>query len=281
VASLDVAQRLHQAGNFSDLDYARERVLLEGAKLRLRSSEISSRQSREQLNILMGLWGKQTEWKTEGRLPNVPNDAISLEAFERAAVERSLDLAGQRQRIIAAGDQLGLNRASALIVDLDGGARGERGDGPWAVGPALQLPIPLIDQGQARTARAAAELSRAQQDFYALAVRLRANARAISDRLQGAADRAVYYRDVVLPLQDLIVNEAQLHYNAMQLGPIELLRAREQQTHATMAYVEALRDYWMAHGDYLQVMAGRLPQSSNTSRLSTSTSPAVAVGPGH
>src|SRR5439155_9178642 len=42
---LEVAQRLHQAGNISDLDYARERVLLEGAKLRLRSAEISSRQS--------------------------------------------------------------------------------------------------------------------------------------------------------------------------------------------------------------------------------------------
>ena len=54
-ASQDVAQRLHQAGNISDLDYARERVLLEGAKLRLRSAEIASRQSREQLNILMGL----------------------------------------------------------------------------------------------------------------------------------------------------------------------------------------------------------------------------------
>jgi hypothetical protein len=99
--------------------------------------------------------------------------------------------------------------------------------------------------------------------------------------LQGAADRALYYRDVVLPLQGLIVNESQLHYNAMQLGPIELLRAREQQTHATMAYVEALRDYWMAHGDYQQLMTGRLPQSSNMSRSITSTSPTVAVGPAH
>jgi cobalt-zinc-cadmium efflux system outer membrane protein len=61
-ASRDVAQRLHQAGNISDLDYARERVLLESAKLRLRSAEVASRQSRERLNILMGLWGTETEW---------------------------------------------------------------------------------------------------------------------------------------------------------------------------------------------------------------------------
>jgi cobalt-zinc-cadmium efflux system outer membrane protein len=59
-ASRDVAQRLHQAGNISNLDFARERVLLEGAKLRLRSAEVASRQSRERLNILMGLWGNET-----------------------------------------------------------------------------------------------------------------------------------------------------------------------------------------------------------------------------
>jgi cobalt-zinc-cadmium efflux system outer membrane protein len=280
-ASLEVAQRLRQAGNISDLDFARERVLLEGAKLRLRSAEISSRQSREQLNILMGLWGEETEWQDEGRLPDIPKDVISLEGGERTAVEESLDLAAQRQRIIAAGNQLGLNRATALVADLDVGARGERGDGPWAVGPVLQFPIPLFDQGQARTGRAAAELGRAQQEYYALAVRLRATARAVADRLQGSRDRALFYRDVVLPLQELVVNEAQLHYNSMQLGPIELLRAREQQIQAATAYVGALRDYWVAYGDYQQLMSGRLPQSSGTSRSATSMAPAAAIGAGH
>jgi outer membrane protein, heavy metal efflux system len=275
-ASRDVAQRLHQAGNISDLDYSRERVLLEGAKLRLRSAEVASRQSRERLNILMGLWGNETEWQTEPPLAEIPQEEIQGNVFERAAIERSLDLAGQRQRIIAAGDQLGLSRATALIADLDGGARGERREGPWAVGPVLQFPIPLFDQGQARTGRAAAELNRAQQEYYALAVRVRATARAVADRLQGARDRAFYYRDVVLPLQELVVNEAQLHYNAMQLGPIRLLRAREQQIEAATAYVEALRDYWMAYGDYQQLMIGRLPRSNGRGGPETTMQPATS-----
>src|ERR1044071_428180 len=280
-ASLDVARRLHQAGNISDLDLARERVLFEGAKLRLRSAEISSRQSREQLNILMGLWGKDTGWQTEERLPDMPKNEVSLESFESVAVERSLDLAEQRQRIIAAGEQLGVDRATALITDIDTGVRGDRGEGAWAVGPALLFPIPLFDQGQARIGRAAAELNRAQQEYYALAVRVRATARSVADRLQGARDRALYYRDVVLPLQELVVNEAQLHYNAMQLGPIELLRAREQQIEVATAYVEALRDYWVAHGDYQKLMAGRLLQSSGTSKPITSTRQSAANGASH
>jgi cobalt-zinc-cadmium efflux system outer membrane protein len=145
----------------------------------------------------------------------------------------------------------------------------------------LQFPIPLFDQGQARTGRAAAELNRAQQDYYALAVRVRATARAIADRLQGARDRALYYRDVVLPLQELVVNEAQLHYNAMQLGPIELLRAREQQIETAVTYVAALRDYWIAYGDYQQLMTGRVPQSNGMSRSATSTAAAATVGADH
>jgi len=279
-ASRDVAQGLHQAGNISDLDYARERVLLEGAKLRLRSAEVASRQSRERLNIWMGLWGTETEWQTEVRLAEISQEEIQGNAFEHVAIERSLDLAGQRQRIIAAGDQLGLSRATALIADLDSGARGERSDGPWAVGPVLQFPIPLFDQGQARAGRAAAELNRAQQEYYALAVRVRATARAVLDRLQGARDRALYYRDVVLPLQDLVVNEGQLHYNAMQLGPIQLLRAREQQIEAATAYVEALRDYWMAYGDYQHLMIGRLPRSNGRGGPETTMQP-VTNGAGH
>ena len=44
--ALEVAQRLHDAGNITDLDLARERALLEEAKLQLRSAEITARQSR-------------------------------------------------------------------------------------------------------------------------------------------------------------------------------------------------------------------------------------------
>ena len=109
------------------------------------------------------------------------------------------------------------------------GALGERTDGAWEVGPVLEFPIPLFDQGQARTGRAAAELRRAQQEYYALAMQIRPRHRAGRFGRQGARDRALYYRDIMLPLHERIVNEAQLQYNAMQLGPVQLLRAREQQ----------------------------------------------------
>jgi len=190
----------------------------------------------------------------------MPREPIQTEDIERVALQRSVDLLNARQRVISAGEQLGLNRATALIPESHMGALGERTDGTWEVGPVLEFPIPLFDQGQARTGRAAAELRRAHQEYYALAVRIRATARSLRDRAQGLRDRALYFRDIMLPLHERIVNETQLHYNAMQLGPVQLLRAREQQIATGVAYVEALRDHWLARIDFEQIASGRLPR---------------------
>ena len=101
-----------------------------------------------------------------------------------------------------------------------------------------------------------------------MAVRIRATARAVRDRMLGARDRALYYRDILLPLQERIVNEAQLQYNAMQIGVFHLLRDRERQIEAGAAYVEVLREYWLARTELALISSGRLP-TSNGFRMGT------------
>jgi outer membrane protein, heavy metal efflux system len=281
-ASLELARRLHEAGNITDLDFARERALLETGKVALRSAEVAVRQGREELNILMGLWGNQTEWQTDGRLPDIPQQPMQTENIERIALGRSVDLLNARQRLVFAGEQLGFNRWTALLPEMHVGTGSEREeDGSWKVGPVLEFAIPLFDQGQARIGRSAGELRRAQQEYYALAVRIRSTARAVRDRMEGFRDRALYYRDIMLPLHERIVNESQLQYNAMQLGPIELLRARERQIETGVAYIEALRDYWLARGDAGQILSGRLPSSNGMPAAQTGGTPKMADQAGH
>ena len=258
-ASFDVAQRLHAAGNITDLDLARERALVEEAKVQLRAAEVAARQSRARLNAVMGLWGPETAWQIDRRLPDIPPQPLPVEGLERQVLRQSLDLASARQRLIVAGEQVGVSRALALVPEASLGAGGEREEGEWGVGPVFEVPIPLLNQGQGRIGRAVAELRRAQQEYYALGVRLRSTARAVEERLQGADDRARYYRDILLPLRERIVRETQLQYNAMQLGVIDLLRAREQQIQAAIAYVDTLLDYWLARTELEQLLSGRLP----------------------
>jgi outer membrane protein, heavy metal efflux system len=257
--AFEVTERLYAAGNITDLDRARERALFEEAKVQLRAAEVAARQSRAQLNTVMGLWGPEAGWQVERRLPDVPADPLALKEVERQALRQSLDLASARQRLVVAGEQLGVSRATLFIPESSLGAAGERKAGEWEVGPTIEVPIPLLTQGQGRLGRAVAELRRAQQEYYALGVRLRATARAVEERLQGAEDRARYSRDILLPLRERIVRETQLQYNAMQLGVFDLLRAREQQMQAALAYVETLLDYWLARTELEQLLSGRLP----------------------
>jgi cobalt-zinc-cadmium efflux system outer membrane protein len=280
-ASLEIARRLSEAGNITDLDFARERAQLETAKLALRSAEIAVRQSREELNMVMGLWGEQIQWQSDGRLPDIPEQPVPTKDIERRALEQSLDLANARQRIAATGEQLGLTRWTTLLPELSAGPQAERNDGEWEIGPRLDFPIPLFDQGQARVGRGVAELRRARQEYYGAAVRVRATARALRDRVEGARDRALYYRDILLPLHERIVNEAQLQHNAMQLGPFQLLRAREQQIQTAVDYIESLRDYWLARGDVEQILSGRLPNSRLGSNRSTSGQSETLDSEGH
>ena len=280
-ASLEVARRLNEAGNITDLDLARERALAEAGKLALRSAEIAARQSREQLNDILGLWGKNTEWRVDARLPDIPVQAMPTEDIERVALSRSIDLSHARQRIIVAGEQSGFNKTTALIPGLGFGPFAERNEGAWDVGPVFEFPIPLFDQGQARVGRAAAELRRAQQEYYAMAIRIRSTARTVRDRMEGFRDRALYYRDILLPLHERIVNESQLQYNAMQLGPIQLLRAREQQIETAVAYIEAQRDYWLARGDFGQILIGRLPSPNEMAPAQSGGTRRMADQAGH
>src|SRR6267142_2741814 len=66
------------------------------------------------------------------------------------------------------------------------GAGAEREEGEWKVGPTIEVPIPLLNQGQGRLGRAAVEFRRAEQAYYAEGVRVRSIARLVKARVQGA-----------------------------------------------------------------------------------------------
>ena len=123
-ASLEVARRLNEAGNITDLDLARERALAEAGKLALRSAEIAVRQSREAVEQSNGALGKNTEWQADGRLPDIPGQPMQTEISNVLRSSRSIDLSHARQRIVVAGEQLGFNRTTALIPELHLGRSG-------------------------------------------------------------------------------------------------------------------------------------------------------------
>jgi cobalt-zinc-cadmium efflux system outer membrane protein len=223
--------------------------------------------TRERLNAFMGLWGNDTGWTAAPRLGAVPADEVEVAQIESRAVERSINLAEARAAVDSAADALGISRTFALTGNdgVELGAAAEREpEGDWTVGPAVSVPIPLFDTGGARVARGEAELRRARQRYYATAVEIRAAARAARDALLAARDRAEHYRSVILPLRHTIVEQTQAENNAMIVGTFDVLRAKQEEIEAGSAYVESLRDYWLARARLEQIVNGRLTVGSSS-----------------
>ena len=133
----------------------------------------------------------------------------------------------------------------------------ETGHGP-AAGPALELELPIFDQGQAESARKAALFRQSRHRLAQLAIEARSQVREARSRL--LATRAVVerYRDVLIPIRERIVVLSQQKYNAMLMGVYELLLAKQSEVNTYREYIEAVRDYWIARSDLERAAGGRL-----------------------
>ena len=67
----------------------------------------------------------------------------------------------------------------------------------------------------------------------------------------------MHYRREVLPLRKIISDETLLRYNAMQIDVFALLAEARQRIAATIAAIEAQRDFWLADVDLATAVVGR------------------------
>ena len=254
--SAELSRRLHAAGNVSDLQHFTERAQSERSRLALAGAREAVIIARERLNDLMGLWGEDVSWHSEGRLPDPSGDSPTVSEVERCAVARSLQLASLQHALEAASQRAGFASWEAVTGEVHVGGTYSHEESTDKYGPAFSIPIPLFNWGQADKTRALAELRRLEHEYYALAVRVRAEARVAWSRLQSAERRTQQSRKVIIPLHRQVTAETQKHYNAMLLGAFDLFRAKQEEIESGIDYIEALRDYWTARAQLDGLLAG-------------------------
>lgn len=261
-ASRELAKRINQAGNNTRLDLANEQAMYEESKLNLAAAEAEAVDLREHLTGLMGLWGKQAKFTASAPLADPPADEIPPLGLERRAIAQSLDLKLARTEMELAARRLGITIPLGLLSEVELGAAAEREtDGSWGVGPAFGLPIPIFSQGQPAVVAASAKLRQARQLYYALAVELRSGVRSAYQHMLAARQRSQYYRQVLMPLRQTIVEESHKQYNAMQISGFQLLQTKRDEIETAKDYLEAVRNYWFARAELEQILAGRFIRS--------------------
>lgn len=256
--SAELAARLLEAGNVPELDALNERALYEETRLALVRAEVQEATARERLNASLGLFGEDGgSWRVEPRLGSP--DAFDVAALESKAIAVSLELAALEKRYGAASIQSDLAWAEGFLPSIEVGASGEREDDEWKIGPHVGVEVPLFYQGQAEVAAADSRMVQAKSSHAVTATRIRSTARALASQLGAARSSVEFYETTLLPLRERITQETLRQYNAMNLGPFQVLQAKRDQVETGGAYVEALRDYWVTRTRVDMLLAGRSP----------------------
>ncbi len=258
----ELAARQHEAGNMPDLDRELYAAALDEARLDLSDAEIEVVAAREELNRLLGLWGAQVDWKLADPLPD-PLDDQDLDGLEALGMRQRLDVSAARARVDAIAYAVKLRRRGVVpVVEAGVEARNEVGNDAgheWVIGPSMAIQIPLFDPGHADFARLRAQLRQAEHMLQHVAIVARSTIREHRERLVASSRRVRYLRDTVLPRRATLGQRALERYNAMLIGAYELLEIRAEQVHSEAEYVEALRDYWIAHAELERAVGGKLP----------------------
>jgi cobalt-zinc-cadmium efflux system outer membrane protein len=218
-ASAELAQRQHDAQNITDLDLENEQARYEQAKLDLAREERRLLVAREALIRAMGLRDASIDWRLPPAFPPLPATEQDQQQLEQLAATRRLDIDIARREVDIARQQVPVARLAAL-GDITVDAHYQRdAEGARTVGPGIEVPIPIFNTGAAARSRAEAEYLRARHTLNALLAESSSELRAARATVEEARARVEYYRDVVVPRRQRIVELTKLEHNAMLLGP--------------------------------------------------------------
>jgi outer membrane protein TolC len=110
----------------------------------------------------------------------------------------------------------------------------------------------------------------------AVATEARSQVRESYSAYRTAWDLARHYRDEIVPLRRRISEETLLRYNGMLVSVFELLADSREQVIGVTAYIEALRDFWIADSRLQTVLAAG---SATAAVPGTAALPVTDAGP--
>jgi outer membrane protein TolC len=260
-ASAELADGMARAGNWSQLDQARQQLFHAETIARAAHAAEAALAAREHLVRLLGLGGdgaaQASALTLPERLPDLPAAFVEREDIEAQAMRQRLDVRLRAREAEASAASLGLTKATRFVNVLEAGYANKGGAATGRQdGYEISLELPLFDWGQARTARAEAVYMQAVARTAETAVRARSEVRLAYAGYRHDHALARHYQDTVLPLRERISAEVLLRYNGMLASIFDLLADAREQIDGVNAAIVAQRDFWIAETDLQAAVNG-------------------------
>jgi outer membrane protein TolC len=283
-AAVDLSKRLGDSGSATKLDRARHEVFYAETAARLAGARQRAAAARERLIRALGLSGGDLAFALPATLPALPARVVNAKDIETEAIRRRADLQIARLEVEALAKSYGLTAATRFVNLLEVSGTRKRvkdaaGESTIERGMGVEFQVPLFDFGETSVREAEATYSQAVNRLSAKTVNVASEAREAYAQYRAAFEVARRYRRDVLPLRKTITEETLLRYNAMQIDVFALLAESRERIAATIAAIEAQRDFWLADTNLKSAVLGghAAPGPANT----TSTAAAAAEPAGH
>lgn len=258
-SALDLVEKLHAAGNVTDLDLAVEEEKLARAELDVMSAEAHLAEMREQANSVIGLPSAAIGWTLAAGAHGPVADDFDPAKVEDLAIEKSFDLLMMKAEMEAIAEEAGIEEWSTIFPEISAAAIGTRDpDGAFGPGPEVSIGLPIFDWGDAKRAKAAAMLRRTAAEYRAASIEIRSAARRLLGRHQAVKARADFIKSTYAPIREKIVRQTVLNYNAMQIGAIEVLESRHAELDTKIAEFEHERLLRRTKNDLDELLTGSL-----------------------
>ncbi len=259
-AAADLAQRFFAAGNISARELAQTQAAASTAQLSALQARSESNAARLTLNELLGLGTNVTAWQTGDTLPLPLEREPAIPELLILATQSRHDLAALQQEVALLTDSLRTTRRYRYVGAIEVGVETEREtDRSRITGPTLSLELPIFNQGAGKVARAEALVEQAESALHALELKVANAVMLAATRVAAARERAELLRTRLIPQREEVVRRTQQEVSFMLEGQFTLLLVKQQEYDAYQAYLEALRDYWVARTALTREVGTRLP----------------------
>ncbi len=271
-SAANAARILADAGNLTAGDLALYRRAALHSELLLGQAELARIEDTEQLSNIIGTI------VTDDVVVMLPDEEQRTKRVENTflatAMDNSLALEAERERMRALGVQVGLAEVSVWLDHLEAEVAFEREEDETAAGLGATFSLPLFDSGRTRTGAAQAALEAAEQRYRARAFAVANRAKAILKLLE-VSDLASsgYTPQMLVQAQSEFEFETKL-FNAMQTGPLKLIDAKVQQLENSLFAIDMKRLFLLTSLQAEALEAGVILEA-DTAANTTIESPAA------
>jgi outer membrane protein TolC len=264
-----LAKQLGETGALNKLEQAREQAFYSELGAQLGKARVQQRAERERFTRLLGLWGREIDFKLPNGLPALPGHLVKSQQIEAEAIRKRADVQAARFELQSLIGQFGLNQASGFISVFDVGFANqytrsrtfESGSAPKVDksslnGYSLDFVIPIYDFGTVAIRGAKEAYFGAANRLAERAVNARSEVREAYQRYRGQYDITRHYQGSVLPLRKTILDQSLLQYSGMLIDVTTLIIDARARILSNIQAIEAQRDFWIAATDLKAAMVG-------------------------